>query len=587
MNEIPSEMLRGHIDTIILLCLIENDMHTNQIKEEIEKRAGGDFQLKQGTFYSALQRIVKQGYVKEYRNSKTDDGVRRKFYQLTEKGKVYIDDNKDKWTYSREMINILTETPKQDKTEIPKNNVQKEPVVNKEIEEESSPEEALQEFLSANMVNEVPEEKTVKALEPEPVKEEEPVKPVKKSPKVESKQQDNYDLFKYIDLTQSEIYEEEKVTETEPVTETTNPKEEQKTDEVTPNIEEVVEKVVEKVVERVVERLPEAKEEPKKEEQMDEVAISSNDEQQQPEQNDTKIVFVETIPQQNESVQNDLIEVKKDRIAPENDDFYNGEQPITGDYKLVLSNIFDDDKPKKEKISEVVYQEGMDINRFFGEETTTVERVEPEPIIPPKKEKVKPLKQKQKPIKQREEQIETYKKQEVVKHPYYDFSDIQSMADREGFRIKVSSSDRKQDSGRILINKLLFHSSLTFFLVILVETVLIYFATKDIAQLSFMPYGIFLGIMALMPIYTAIAYIINKDKKVYKISSFKSSLELLAIIMLNLVIIEIVCCVLANLDFSNQQLVVRYVLYPILFIINLPIYLFIKYLKLDKNNYYM
>ncbi len=579
MNEIPSEMLRGHIDTIILLCLTENDMHTNQIKEEIEKRAGGDFQLKQGTFYSALQRIVKQGYVKEYRNSKTDDGVRRKFYQLTEKGKIYIDDNKDKWTYSREMINVLIETPKQNKTEIFKNNVQEETIADKHIEEEASPEDALNEFLSANMVKEVPEDKTVKAIES--VKEE-PIKQVKKATKNENKIQDNYDLFKYIDLTQSEIFEEEKVTETtEAETETVNSQEEQKSAEVTPKIEEVVEKVVEKVVERVVERLPEVKEEPKEENKNAEVAVSSSDGEQQSEQNNTKINFVEEIPK-NDS-QNRLVDAKKDKIAPENDDFYNGEQPITGDYKSILSNIFDDDKPKKDKVSEIVYQEGMDINRFFGEKTTITERKEPEQISP-KKEKVKS--QKQKSI-NREEQIETYKKQEVVKHPYYDFSDIQSMADKEGFRIKVSSNDRKQDSGRILINKLLFHTSLSFFLVILVETILVYFATKDIAQLSFMPYGIFLGIMALMPIYTAIVYIINKDKKVYKISSFKSSLELLAIIMLNLIIIEIVCCVLANLDFSNQQLVVRYVLYPILFIINLPIYLFIKYLKLDKNNYYM
>ena len=71
------------------------------IKEEIEKRAGGDFELKQGTFYSCLQRIVKQGYVTEYRTSNTPDGVRRKFYQLTEKGKVYIDENKDKYPITR------------------------------------------------------------------------------------------------------------------------------------------------------------------------------------------------------------------------------------------------------------------------------------------------------------------------------------------------------------------------------------------------------------------------------------------------------------------------------------------------------
>ena len=97
MDVIPSEIFRGHLDTIILLSLVNEDKHTNQIREEILERSDGKFDLKQGTFYSCLQRIVKQGFVTEYRATSSDDGVRRKFYQLTEKGKSYIDDNKDKW----------------------------------------------------------------------------------------------------------------------------------------------------------------------------------------------------------------------------------------------------------------------------------------------------------------------------------------------------------------------------------------------------------------------------------------------------------------------------------------------------------
>ena len=106
MDYIPSDMLRGHLDTIILLSLVDNDKHTNQIKEVIEKRSGGQFVLKQGTFYSCLQRITKQGYVTEYRTT-DEDGVRRKFFQLTEKGKTYIDGNKDNWTFSKHILDLL------------------------------------------------------------------------------------------------------------------------------------------------------------------------------------------------------------------------------------------------------------------------------------------------------------------------------------------------------------------------------------------------------------------------------------------------------------------------------------------------
>ena len=113
METIPSEMLRGHVDTIILLSLLDCDKHTSQIKEEIESRVDGQFQLKQGTFYSCLQRIVSQGFVTEYRSS-SQDGKRRKFYQLTEKGKAYIEDNKDKWLFSRNVIDTLIQVPQDD-----------------------------------------------------------------------------------------------------------------------------------------------------------------------------------------------------------------------------------------------------------------------------------------------------------------------------------------------------------------------------------------------------------------------------------------------------------------------------------------
>ena len=106
---VGGDMIRGHIDTIILNSLIDGDKDTNQIRAEIESRAGGQFQLKQGTFYSALQRIVKQGYVIEYRTT-GPDGVRRKYFQLTEKGKDLIDKNQSSWTFSRQIINTLLDT---------------------------------------------------------------------------------------------------------------------------------------------------------------------------------------------------------------------------------------------------------------------------------------------------------------------------------------------------------------------------------------------------------------------------------------------------------------------------------------------
>ncbi|MDY2879490.1 MAG: helix-turn-helix transcriptional regulator [Candidatus Borkfalkiaceae bacterium] len=109
-DSINSEMLRGHIDTIILLSLVDGDRDSNEIRSDIEKKSDNRYSVKQGTFYSAMKRLTKQNYIKEYRSS-SSDGIRRKYYSLTEKGKRFLDKNREEWLQSKELIDGLIETP--------------------------------------------------------------------------------------------------------------------------------------------------------------------------------------------------------------------------------------------------------------------------------------------------------------------------------------------------------------------------------------------------------------------------------------------------------------------------------------------
>ena len=160
------------------------------------------------------------------------------------------------------------------------------------------------------------------------------------------------------------------------------------------------------------------------------------------------------------------------------------------------------------------------------------------------------------------------------------------MADAEGFKIKISSAENVKDRGRIFINKLVFHSALIFYAIILVETLVLYFTTAQAAGLNFIPYLLFLVAVGVFPSATAVIYLLNKDKKVQKVAGFKQAIELVAIIMLNLLLIIIVCAVLSNVNFADQAAVLKFLVYPLFFVINLPVYLIIKYLKLDKNKYF-
>ena len=105
-----AEMIRGHIDTFILLSLKDEDKDTNEIRSYIESKSENKYSVKQGTFYSAMQRLAKQNYIKEYRSS-ASDGIRRKFFSLTEKGKKFLDKNINKWDESKSLIDEMIDAP--------------------------------------------------------------------------------------------------------------------------------------------------------------------------------------------------------------------------------------------------------------------------------------------------------------------------------------------------------------------------------------------------------------------------------------------------------------------------------------------
>ncbi len=107
-STISADLIRGHINTIILRTLDERDKYGYEIINEIEEKSHGQYTLKQPTLYSALKRLENQGYIKAY--WKTDDvtlGGRRKYFTLTELGREFSEKNQSEWEYSRTVIDSL------------------------------------------------------------------------------------------------------------------------------------------------------------------------------------------------------------------------------------------------------------------------------------------------------------------------------------------------------------------------------------------------------------------------------------------------------------------------------------------------
>lgn len=103
---ISSDLIRGHINTIILRSLYDGDKYGYEIIDEIEKKSGGLYTIKQPTLYSALKRLEALEYVSSYYGDYSNGG-RRKYFSLTDDGKRVTEQNLSEWEYSRTIIDSL------------------------------------------------------------------------------------------------------------------------------------------------------------------------------------------------------------------------------------------------------------------------------------------------------------------------------------------------------------------------------------------------------------------------------------------------------------------------------------------------
>ena len=103
---ISSDLIRGHIDTIILHTLLDGDKFAQQISDAVEVKSDKEYKMNQATLYSSLKRLESLKYVNSYWND-SDAGGRRKFFKLTDLGKQTVENSLSNWSFSRAIIDKL------------------------------------------------------------------------------------------------------------------------------------------------------------------------------------------------------------------------------------------------------------------------------------------------------------------------------------------------------------------------------------------------------------------------------------------------------------------------------------------------
>lgn len=90
------DLMRGTLNTILLKTISHGAMYGYQICKRVNAQTDGHFDLREGSLYPALHRLEKDGLLKSFWE-KTDAGRRRKYYEITEKGKTVLQAKHVEW----------------------------------------------------------------------------------------------------------------------------------------------------------------------------------------------------------------------------------------------------------------------------------------------------------------------------------------------------------------------------------------------------------------------------------------------------------------------------------------------------------
>lgn len=100
--ELNKEVLKGHIDTLILAILEKSDSYGFEIAKNVLEQT--TFELKDGTLYISLKRLESKGLIESYWQSSQGPGNRRKYYKITEYGVNTLDLKVQEWTFVKNIM---------------------------------------------------------------------------------------------------------------------------------------------------------------------------------------------------------------------------------------------------------------------------------------------------------------------------------------------------------------------------------------------------------------------------------------------------------------------------------------------------
>ena len=101
-----SDLLRGHLDGLLLAVLAQRPGHGYELSQRLTRRSGGELGVPEGSLYPALHRLERAGLVASAWDD--GDGRRRRVYRLTPGGRRAATRSRSEWrTFAAAVERVL------------------------------------------------------------------------------------------------------------------------------------------------------------------------------------------------------------------------------------------------------------------------------------------------------------------------------------------------------------------------------------------------------------------------------------------------------------------------------------------------
>jgi PadR family transcriptional regulator PadR len=94
--EINKDLIAASSTPIVLAILAEDDSYGYAILQRVREVSGGRIEWTDGMLYPVLHRLERLGYI-QARWEVADSGRRRKYYQITSRGRTQLAEERRQW----------------------------------------------------------------------------------------------------------------------------------------------------------------------------------------------------------------------------------------------------------------------------------------------------------------------------------------------------------------------------------------------------------------------------------------------------------------------------------------------------------